>query len=97
MCLTEDPCLWDQFSGGDECLLFRQSDLIDPDSSRLFRALSSHSLESIQRGAELLKSFIQMPVQEVPFLGDNHSSNPNRSALTTGKESVPFGEAGFYN
>ncbi len=37
--LSEQPQLWRQFRGGDECLLFRKDDFENPEKSSLFHNL----------------------------------------------------------
>ena len=68
ICLIEDPSLWSKHQGGDECILFRSSDLKNPGSSRLFKDLLEHNNPRIRQAAEHLSSLITLPIQEIPFL-----------------------------
>lgn len=68
LCLIEDPALWQRFSGGDECLLFRQQDLADPNNSELFAALRSHESASIRKSTERLLQYLALPLEQVPYL-----------------------------
>lgn len=68
LCLIEDPSLWQRFSGGDECLLFRQQDLAAPDNSELFAVLLSHESSAIGKAATRLKSYLSMDLEKIPYL-----------------------------
>ncbi|GAH60317.1 unnamed protein product, partial [marine sediment metagenome] len=72
-CLIEDPQLWETFSGGDECLLFRRSDFIKPDSSALISALKHHRSEKIRDGVEILLDLLRKPLEEIPFFESDMS------------------------
>ena len=76
LCLIEDPSLWESFDGGDECLLFRQSDLAEPAKSPLFTALRSHSSEKIRQAAERLYSLLQLPMEKIPYLDSEDAESP---------------------
>lgn len=68
LCLIEDPSLWETFNGGDECLLFRKNDFVNPGASRLIAALKDHPSEAICRGVQRLLTFLTMPVEDLPYL-----------------------------
>lgn len=68
LCLIEDPSLWENFSAGDECLLFRQSDLVDPSNSPLFNVLRAHDSQEIRNASEHLLALLLMPVEQLPYL-----------------------------
>lgn len=68
ICLEEDPMLWKQFDGGDECILFRRKDLQKPDESRIFRALARYSSGRIFDAVQHFRSLLKMELEEVPFL-----------------------------
>jgi len=38
--LAQDPEIWDEVKGGDQCLLFRNKDYQDPENSQVFKALN---------------------------------------------------------
>lgn len=67
-CLVRDRDLWMQLNGGDECLLFRQSDYRNPLSSYSFSQLESHRLPEIRRMAGVLKALCSYPVKQIPRL-----------------------------
>ena len=75
VCLIEDPSLWESFSGGDECLLFRQADLLAPEKSSLFRTLGSHPSERIRESAAMLKMLFAMEVELIPYLPEPLQDN----------------------
>lgn len=66
--LIIDPGLWQRFSGGDECLLFRKSDFLDPEKSKLFAELQNHASIELREGANRLKEFLSMPAEDIPYL-----------------------------
>jgi hypothetical protein len=68
LCLAEDSFLWDQFSGGDECLLFRRCDLLSPQDSPLFSYLSRHSSRQVRSATEHFLSLLDIELEEIPFL-----------------------------
>jgi hypothetical protein len=66
--LSLDRSLWDEFVGGDECILFRHSDFCSPSSSRLFRRLRSHGSPSIRTLASDLQRLLELSPKDVPPL-----------------------------
>lgn len=83
-CISEDPSLWHRFSGGDECLLFRQEDLVNPDDSALFNALRSHQSAEIRNSAEWLYSLLHIPLEDIPYLTlENEQSKDQPVAIQT--------------
>lgn len=66
--LIEDPELWDQFGGGDECLLFRRTDYVNPDNSKLIKTLQSHPSLRIREATAKLLELLAMPVEDLPYL-----------------------------
>ena len=69
-CLSHDNRLWDWLSAGDECLLFRKADYVNPLASRSFATLESHSNENIQRYARLMRAILSYSIMEVPPLSE---------------------------
>ncbi|HEY9760601.1 MAG TPA: serine/threonine-protein kinase [Oculatellaceae cyanobacterium] len=70
-CLAADSMLWDWLSAGDECLLFRKEDYVNPLTSRCFATLESHANENIKRAARIMRAIIKYPVMQVPPLTDD--------------------------
>ncbi|HEY9787694.1 MAG TPA: serine/threonine-protein kinase [Candidatus Obscuribacterales bacterium] len=64
--LKLDPELWDAFNGGDECLLFRHSDLTNPDNSPLFKRLSKHRCGEIKERADFIRRLLEGPPDRIP-------------------------------
>lgn len=70
--LIEDPNAWSRFKGGDECLLFRRKDFIEPDKSDLMTYLKSHKSASIREAIQKLSTYLRIELEEVPYLdGDD--------------------------
>lgn len=69
-CLSLDPALWGLLRGGDECLLFRQSDYAMPLTSLAFSALEHHANEYIQTCGKILRTLLRFRPDEVPGLDD---------------------------
>src|SRR6516164_3103490 len=56
--LALDASLWQTLAGGEECLLFRQSDFRLPASSTAFSLLACHKNEKIREMSSLLVRFL---------------------------------------
>lgn len=67
-CISLDPNLWHVLKGGEECLLFRQDDYVDPLTSQAFYVLENHPLDEVRTSARLLRSFLHLPIEQVPGL-----------------------------
>ncbi len=68
-CLSIDAGLWQELNGGDECLLFRQRDFVNPLGSRAFFRLEHHASMEIRTMAHYLRFLLTLPVSQVPVLG----------------------------
>ncbi len=68
ICLIEDPSLFNNFNGGDECLLFRKADFSKAKESRLLSYLQNHESAKIKAALARLLDYLQMAPDEVPFL-----------------------------
>jgi tRNA A-37 threonylcarbamoyl transferase component Bud32 len=66
--LSIDKGLWRQLVGGDECLLFRQTDFANPYRSYAFAVLEHHASPEIQHMARVLRSLLQCGPDGVPPL-----------------------------
>jgi len=64
--LALDASLWQTLAGGEECLLFRQSDFRLPASSTAFSLLACHKNEKIREMSSLLVRFLGEPVEYIP-------------------------------
>jgi serine/threonine protein kinase len=58
MCIAIDPTLWTKVGGGDDCLLFRQRDYVDPKRSHVFRLLAHHASVDIRKAASMFESML---------------------------------------
>lgn len=80
-CLARDPSLWQSLKGGEECLLFRQSDYEAPLSSPAFSILEGSKDSEIAHHAKILRSFLQGEPDKVPFLGSHIKHLPRMKSL----------------
>lgn len=74
-CLALDPSLWSALSAGDDCLLLRRRDYLDPASSYAFPFLEHHTNEEIRKAAKWLRALLQLPLIDVPPLEKNMSES----------------------
>jgi tRNA A-37 threonylcarbamoyl transferase component Bud32 len=56
--LAVDPSLWYKLGGGDECLLFRRSDFLNPTTSLAFSMLEYHPSADVKEVARGLRSML---------------------------------------
>ncbi len=87
--LREDPELWTNFGAGDESLLFRRSDLLEPQRSPLFIALLTHSSSDIRDRANLLIEFLNGSLDSIAPFGSSHSKSGS-SGLPDWMSETPF-------
>ncbi|MBX9670610.1 MAG: hypothetical protein K2X93_23610 [Candidatus Obscuribacterales bacterium] len=59
MLIKLDPTLWHTFTGGDECILFRRQDFVDPDASRIFRVLEKHPVPEVRARGSFIRRLVQ--------------------------------------
>ncbi len=64
-----DPDLFNAHGGGDECILFKRTDLANPTSSTLFQSLLSHRSPHISETAHLLLRMLWTAPTAIPYLG----------------------------
>ncbi len=69
-CLMHDPSLWNELDAGDECLLFRSFDFMNPLESRAFYVLENHRYEQVRVAAKFLRSLLDYELEEVPYLDE---------------------------
>lgn len=76
LALEKSPELWHQFGAGDESLLFRGSDLLDPQRSRLFEMLRNHRSSEVAQRAQQICTFLSLPLKDVPpvFVDEHEAS-----------------------
>ncbi len=93
--LSLEPMLFKKYAGGDECILFRHTDLKDPDNSRLFRELLNHPNADIKARGELVKRLAECSYQQntcalqeqLPLLDDIPKEIRIVEVTTDGKKS----------
>ena len=66
--LQIDPGLLNQLGGGDDCLLFRQSDFKEPLKSAAFAAFEKHKSEELQMLGRFIRAQLTKDVTQVPYL-----------------------------
>lgn len=81
--LSIDPALMRVANGGDECILFRQGDLMQVERSAIFTAMLNHGQPEVRAAADILRKLLSCSVEIVPGL---HASYEEISHLP---ESVP--------
>ncbi|MBY0546170.1 MAG: hypothetical protein K2W95_02705 [Candidatus Obscuribacterales bacterium] len=64
--LTVDPSLWYSLKGGDECLLFRKADFLDPDKSAAMNTLLNHSCDELVQRVRYTLGLLSQPVALLP-------------------------------
>ncbi len=63
-----DYTLYEQFPGGDDCILFKRKDLESPASSELFETLLNHQANEIRNHAEMLVRMLRTLPESIPEL-----------------------------
>lgn len=66
--LQIDSRLMHQLGGGDDCLLFRQSDFLDPLHSSAFAALEKHSDTRLRDLGKFVRVQLKTDLQNIPYL-----------------------------
>lgn len=63
------PRLWDEFACGNDALLFRKADLLNPSASRLFFLLEADENVSVNDAARLLRYLLSLDLGDIPRFG----------------------------
>jgi hypothetical protein len=66
--LEIEPSLLNQLGGGDDCLLFRRSDFLEPMQSPVFAALERHDHKLLQSLGRFVRAQLSCSVQNIPHL-----------------------------
>lgn len=69
LAIAIDPSLYRSLGGGDEALIFKRKDLLDPEDSPAFATLLSHDSEHIRETALLIKRMLWAAPDSIPYLG----------------------------
>jgi hypothetical protein len=67
--LAENPSIWTQVNGGDDCLIFRKDDFEAPERSVVFAKLEQTASRELRALLLRLRNYAKLPVQQVPPLG----------------------------
>jgi tetratricopeptide (TPR) repeat protein len=70
LCLSHDSSLWRRLKGGDECMLFKQSDFTNPTRSRTFYELEHHAAPEVSNAAKVLRGLLSMRPDKIPALDE---------------------------
>jgi hypothetical protein len=79
--LSLAPTLFHQLHAGDECLLFRQRDYVDPVHSQAFHALEGHENEEIVRLAKIVRWQLKALPREVLTIDEIPEHLPDLDSL----------------
>lgn len=82
ICIAEDPSLWHRLDGGDDCLLFRQIDFLNPIKSRAFQICEKHENERIRIHTRFLRNLLSYDLDQIPRLDEAVNDPPNLQPLT---------------
>ena len=66
--LQIDPRLMHQLGAGDDCLLFRQTDFVDPLNSATFSALEKHDNSELQLLGRFVRAQLDKDLPDIPYL-----------------------------
>jgi hypothetical protein len=77
--LSERPELYQRFNGGDEALLFRRDDFLNPRQSPLFAEVGASGNSNLRQLSEFLARLSTLSLLDVPALDVTYTSNPNVS------------------
>ncbi|MBX9691840.1 MAG: hypothetical protein K2Z81_05605 [Cyanobacteria bacterium] len=69
-----DPQLFELFRGGDDCILFRRTDLLKPESSKLFEHLRCHESGEVRTHALILERMLWSLPSAIPSLMTPYSA-----------------------
>lgn len=78
--VTVQPELWERVNGGDECLLFRQSDYASPDNSQVIQHLVRSDNCEIRKLGSALLAATRQDLVDIPYLADVIEHSGQRAA-----------------
>jgi thiamine kinase-like enzyme len=84
--LRLDSSLWQRYSGGEDCLLFRKADFLNPQRSRLMNEIKEHPIPDIRAQYGPIMQLLASPLEQVPLFTGNRL-NVQQSA--TGSFNAP--------
>lgn len=77
LAISEDPALWQRHGDGDDALLLKQRDLLNPGRGRAWADLDHHFFQD-KSLAMWLRDFLQTPVENIPPVSTATSSDWQR-------------------
>lgn len=87
--LAHEPSLWERFQGGEDCLLFRRKDFIEPSRSALFEALRTSPQARVREYVlPTLESLLARTPEQLPELTLHEGGRP-RTAPESEAELTP--------
>lgn len=84
LALSVDPELYRLAEGGDDSILFKRSDFLEPRKSELFRILVEHPATELRQAALMLTAMLAVEPNAIPSLGagtDEISRLPDMSSV----------------
>lgn len=78
--LSIDNELWHKFTGGDECILFRDRDLKNPLQSEIFAFIQEHKSKELREAALIIRQLLAMEIDKVPPLDEVLKWQPSKIA-----------------
>jgi serine/threonine protein kinase len=77
--LANDPGIWDEVNGGDQCLIFRNTDYQDPENSRAFKALSRIENDNLAMLVETFRDAVYTyNLEDIPSILDENNITRRR-------------------
>ncbi|MEQ1905525.1 MAG: hypothetical protein ABL888_15155 [Pirellulaceae bacterium] len=83
MALAVRPALWQVLGSGDECLLFRKQDLVDPEQSEAFRLLRAIPDEEVRDLIDQFENLLWLPPSKLPSIPERSISMAHPLTATT--------------
>lgn len=66
--ISVEPRLWQLLKAGDDCLLFRESDFVNPESSLALQSIERSGNPQLQGLARHFRALLTFPVSQIPSL-----------------------------
>jgi hypothetical protein len=79
--LKLDPSFWRRYSGGDDCLLFRKADFMQPQQSRLLKEIAEHQVPDIRALHRPITNLLSCEFSQVPAFGFEPGGNTAGGAI----------------
>lgn len=80
--LAQDPEIWDEVEGGDQCLLFRNTDFQDPENSQVFKTLYRIEDDNLRLLVDTFRDAVYTyDLEDIPSIIDEDSITQRRRRL----------------